>query len=337
MSEGTADPTVGEGSLDSVALDGVPLGPGTGTRAPDTMAALASGRAPGGTGGRSPAVPSLSGPGSTRSSRWRCSSACGGRSWPRFNLDPLIAKTPADVFTYLLHGPAPDSGAQPVWGGLGRTLLDALYGFVAGLIAAVAVALSFVLSRIIAGMLLPLAVLVRSVPLVAMTPVLTLVFGRGIVATTVIAGIVVFFPALVTMTFGLRSASRQSADLVRAYGGGTWTVARKVMLPSSLPALFASARIAVPGAVIGAMLAEWLATGVGPGLRDAAGRQLLQLRRHLGVGGPADRRVGGAVQPRRGGRVGRAGPLLPARCAVDDRAVEPRVVRTHDFDLGGAG
>jgi ABC-type nitrate/sulfonate/bicarbonate transport system permease component len=189
-----------------------------------------------------------------------------------FNLDPLIAKTPADVFTYLLHGPAPGSGAQPVWGGLGRTLLDALYGFVAGLIAAVAVALSFVLSRLIAGMLLPLAVLVRSVPLVAMTPVLTLVFGRGIVATTVIAGIVVFFPALVTMTFGLRSASRQSADLVRAYGGGTWTVARKVMLPSSLPALFASARIAVPGAVIGAMLAEWLATGVGLGygmLQDA--------------------------------------------------------------------
>jgi ABC-type nitrate/sulfonate/bicarbonate transport system permease component len=134
------------------------------------------------------------------------------------------------------------------------------------------VALSFVLSRIIAGMLLPLAVLVRSVPLVAMTPVLTLVFGRGLVATTVISGIVVFFPALVTMTFGLRSASRQSADLVRAYGGGTWTVARKVMLPSSVPALFASARIAVPGAVIGAMLAEWLATGKGMGygmLQDA--------------------------------------------------------------------
>lgn len=189
-----------------------------------------------------------------------------------FNLDPLIAKTPADVWSYLLHGSADNSGAQSVWGGLGRTLLDASYGFVAGLIAAVVVALSFVLSRVIAGILLPLAVLLRSVPLVAMAPVLTLVFGRGIMATTVIAGIVVFFPALVTMTFGLRSASRQAADLVRAYGGGTWTVARKVMLPSSLPALFASARIAVPGAVVGAMLAEWLATGVGMGygmLQDA--------------------------------------------------------------------
>jgi ABC-type nitrate/sulfonate/bicarbonate transport system permease component len=188
-------------------------------------------------------------------------------------VDPLIAKNPVNVWDYLVSGSSSaDSGGASVWGGLGKTLSDASFGFVFGLLAAVAVALSFVLSRIIAGMLLPLAVLVRSVPLVAMTPVLTLVFGRGLVAVTVISGIVVFFPALVTMTFGLRSASRQSADLVRAYGGGTWTVARKVMLPSSVPALFASARIAVPGAVIGAMLAEWLATGQGMGygmLQDA--------------------------------------------------------------------
>jgi ABC-type nitrate/sulfonate/bicarbonate transport system permease component len=185
-----------------------------------------------------------------------------------FNLDPLLAKSPADVWSYLQSG----ANRSAVLGGLGRTLFDASLGFVAGLAAAVLVALSFVLSRIVSSMLLPLAVLVRSVPLVAMTPVLTLVFGRGIMATTVISGIVVFFPALVTMTFGLRSASRQAADLCIAYGAGTPTVVRKVMLPSALPALFASARIGVPGAVIGAMLAEWLATGQGLGyamLQDA--------------------------------------------------------------------
>jgi ABC-type nitrate/sulfonate/bicarbonate transport system permease component len=191
------------------------------------------------------------------------------------NLNPLLAKTPADVWDYLTSGSGAISGAaarSSVFGGLGQTLLDASCGFVAGLAAAVAVALSIALSQAIAGMLLPLAVLVRSVPLVAMTPVLTLVFGRGVLGVTVISGIVVFFPALVTMTFGLRSASRQAADLVRAYGGGTLTVARKVMLPSAYPALFASARVGVPGAVIGAMLAEWLATGKGMGygmLEDA--------------------------------------------------------------------
>jgi ABC-type nitrate/sulfonate/bicarbonate transport system permease component len=244
------DATVGEGALDGVAIDGAP----------------SAGAAPG------------AGPGISWSGGWRLARPLFnavvtmvviiGLWWAAvatLGISPLIAKTPADVWTYLIHGAKAGSGGQSVWGGLGRTMLDASYGFAAGMAAAVLVAVSFVLSRIIAGMLLPLAVLIRAVPLVAMAPVLTLVFGRGLVATTVIAGIVVFFPALVTMTYGLRSASRQSADLVRAYGGGTPAVLRKVMLPSALPALFASARIAAPGAVVGAMLAEWLATGVGMG------------------------------------------------------------------------
>ncbi|MDX6208209.1 MAG: hypothetical protein QOE24_600, partial [Frankiales bacterium] len=70
---------------------------------------------------------------------------------------------------------------------------------------------------------------------------------------------------LVIMVFGLRSAPRQAADLCRAYGASPWMTLRKVALPSALPSLFASARIAVPGALIGSLLAEWLATGKGLG------------------------------------------------------------------------
>ncbi|MGW1028719.1 ABC transporter permease [Streptomyces sp. NPDC002577] len=182
-----------------------------------------------------------------------------------YELDPLVAKSPADVWRYLFEGAQAAEHRSIVASGLGRTLLDAGLGFAAGLAAAVAVALVFVLSRSVEQALLPIAVVVRSVPLVAMTPLITLVFGRELLGTTVISGLVVFFPALVTMTFGLRSASRQAADLCRAYGGGDWTVARKVMLPSAVPAFFASARVGVPGALIGAMLAEWLSTGKGLG------------------------------------------------------------------------
>jgi ABC-type nitrate/sulfonate/bicarbonate transport system permease component len=114
---------------------------------------------------------------------------------------------------------------------------------------------------------MPIAMIVRSVPLVAMTPLIVLIFGRGLGGVTVIVAIVVFFPALVNMVFGLRSAPSQSADLVRVYGGGPWTTLFKVSLPSSLPAFFAAARISVPGALIGGTLAEWLATGKGLGYR----------------------------------------------------------------------
>jgi ABC-type nitrate/sulfonate/bicarbonate transport system permease component len=182
-----------------------------------------------------------------------------------FTVDPLVAKPPADVWRYLFS--AVDSGAHRhlVFAALSRTLLDAGLGFAAGLAGAVLVALVFMLARPVEQAMMPLAVVLRSIPLVAMTPLLTLVFGRGLVATTVIAGLVVFFPALVTVSYGLRAASRQAVDVCRAYGGGRWLIARKVQLPTAVPAIFASARVGLASALIGAMLAEWLATGKGLG------------------------------------------------------------------------
>ena len=112
---------------------------------------------------------------------------------------------------------------------------------------------------------MPIAMVLRSVPLVAMTPLIALIFGRGLVGVTVIAGIVTFFPTLVNVTLALRATPQASIDLFQAYGAGQLTTLRKVQLPSALPALFASLRVAAPLALIGALLAEWLATGRGLG------------------------------------------------------------------------
>ena len=82
---------------------------------------------------------------------------------------------------------------------------------------------------------------------------------------TVIAGIVTFFPTLVNVTLALRATPQASIDLFRAYGAGPLKTMRKVQLPNALPAIFASLRIAAPLALVGALLAEWLATGHGLG------------------------------------------------------------------------
>ena len=100
-----------------------------------------------------------------------------------------------------------------------------------------------------------------------MTPLIVLLFGRGAVAVAVSGALIVFFPTLVNMVLGLRSAPRWSADLVRVHGGGSLAVLRKVGLPSALPALFTSMRLSAPAALVGALLAEWLATGNGIGYR----------------------------------------------------------------------
>lgn len=189
------------------------------------------------------------------------------------NVNKLVGKGPLDVWKFLVTAPAASKNRLSILGQLATTLNHAGTGFVAGLLAALVVAVLFVLVRSIEQTLMPVAMVVRSVPLVAMTPLLVLIFGRGLAGTSVIVGIVVFFPALVTIVFGLRSAPTQATDLVRAYGGSGWTVLRMVALPSALPAIFAAARISVPGAIIGALLAEWLATGTGLGyqmLKDSS-------------------------------------------------------------------
>lgn len=188
-------------------------------------------------------------------------------------VNKLVGKGPLDVWAFLVTAPKAAENRADIAGQLVTTLGHAGTGFLAGLVGALVVAVVFVLARTVEQSLMPVAMVVRSVPLVAMTPVLVLVFGRGVLGVTVIVGIVVFFPALVTIVFGLRSAPAQATDLVRAYGGGPWTVLRTVALPSALPALFTAARISVPGAIIGALLAEWLATGTGLGyqmLKDSS-------------------------------------------------------------------
>jgi ABC-type nitrate/sulfonate/bicarbonate transport system permease component len=113
---------------------------------------------------------------------------------------------------------------------------------------------------------MPLALLLRSVPLVAIAPVIILITGRGTTASVAVIGsIVVLFPALASVMFGLSRASAESLDLIRVYGGSGLTALLKVSIPGALPSLFAAARVSVPGAVTGALLAEWLSTGTGIG------------------------------------------------------------------------
>jgi ABC-type nitrate/sulfonate/bicarbonate transport system permease component len=180
-------------------------------------------------------------------------------------LSPLIAKGPIDVWNWLFTVPAAEANRTMLLGNLMVTLGDAAIGFVAGLVVALLAALAFELNKGIEHALMPVAMLLRSVPLIAMAPVIILIFGRDFWTVAVIGGIVVLFPALVNISFGLKSAPPQMNDLVDVYGGGALTKLRKVAFPSSLPAFFAAVRISVPGAITGALLAEWLAVGGGIG------------------------------------------------------------------------
>lgn len=186
----------------------------------------------------------------------------------------FVAKGPLDVAEYLFGKDDSAETRAKILAALGTTLGDAAIGFVAGMVTAILAAALIVLSKPVEATVMPVALILRAVPLIALTPVIRLLFSDTFTRLAVIAGIVVLFPALVNIVQGLRSVTPQMRDVVHVYGGGAGSVLVRVAFPSALPALLASVRISVPGAITGALLAEWLVTGHGLGslVVNAAGQ-----------------------------------------------------------------
>ncbi|MEY3561956.1 MAG: hypothetical protein RL068_1108 [Actinomycetota bacterium] len=191
-----------------------------------------------------------------------------------FDVTPYIGKGPIEVLEWMLLSDKAAENQTLVWSALGQTLYDASIGFAFGLFFATLVSALFTMSRSLEQALMPIAMLLRSVPLIAMAPILILIFGREQATVAVMGAIVVLFPALVNIVFGLRSASSAMIDVATVYGANKLAALRYVAFPSSLPSFFAAVKISVPGAITGALLVEWLATGqgIGYGIISAVGR-----------------------------------------------------------------
>ncbi|MBX6387990.1 MAG: ABC transporter permease subunit [Frankia sp.] len=182
-----------------------------------------------------------------------------------FGLSPLVAKTPADVWDYLFGAEQAAANRQELLDALGTTLWEAALGFAAGTAVAMLLVTLLALWPTASQALLPTTILLQAVPLTVFTPLMLTMFGSGLAATIVIAAIIVFFPTLVTVLDAVRVTPAPMLDVIRAAGGGRLALLLRAQLPTAVPALFSAARISVPRALIGALVAEWLATGRGVG------------------------------------------------------------------------
>ncbi|MFI5781661.1 ABC transporter permease [Nocardia sp. NPDC051570] len=151
------------------------------------------------------------------------------------------------------------------------TALGALKGFVWGNGLAIALAILVMLVPPIESLATQLAILSYCTPLLALGPIILVVFG-GRTPTVFLAAMYCFFTTMVGTVAGLRSADRTSLDLVRAYGGGRWQQLWRVQLFAALPNTLAALKIAAPSAVLGAIIGEYLGgvdSGIGVALTAA--------------------------------------------------------------------
>jgi sulfonate transport system permease protein len=177
----------------------------------------------------------------------------------------FFVRGPLEVLRYLVGVGANGPNWKLVFSEVPVTLLDSGVGFVLGTLAAVIIAIAFVQVPVLERTFLPSVIALQSVPLVVYVPLMVIAVGRGFVATASIAALITLFITLVAVSYGLRAVPVEGEDLFRVNDASSWVVMWKLRIPTALPALFASAKIAVIGSVIGATVAEWLATGRGLG------------------------------------------------------------------------
>jgi ABC-type nitrate/sulfonate/bicarbonate transport system permease component len=182
-----------------------------------------------------------------------------------FGVSAYVGKTPLDVFQYLFAGNDATANRSALLTALGATLVHAGTGYALGLLFGVTVAVLFTFAPIAERVFSPITISLQAVPIIVLTPILIVLFGRGLGGVAAITTIVTFFPTLTNVQNGLRRVPVDAMTLMRSYDGSAFSTLWRVQLPFALPAIFASARIAAPSSVLAATVAEWLATGDGLG------------------------------------------------------------------------
>lgn len=149
------------------------------------------------------------------------------------------------------------------------TLRITLGAFLLALVAGVGLAVAFSASRILAGAAIPLVIALQVTPVIAIAPLVIIWVGidRPQTAMLLLAGIVAFFPILSNAMIGLASADRGLRALFKLYGAGPLLTFWRLELPSALPYLLSGMKISGGLALVGAVVAEFVAgTGASQGL-----------------------------------------------------------------------
>lgn len=159
------------------------------------------------------------------------------------------------------------------------TLKTTLFGFAIGIVVGIALATVIVLSRIGRLTLMPWAIISQTIPIVALAPIIVVLsnaIGTGtlMVPKAIIAAYLSFYPVLVSMVKGLSSPDHMQLDLLKTYGASQSEVFWKLRLPSSMPYFFASLKVSVAAAFVGAVVAELSTSAIaGLGARMLIGSQ----------------------------------------------------------------
>ncbi|MNO29399.1 putative aliphatic sulfonates transport permease protein SsuC [compost metagenome] len=175
----------------------------------------------------------------------------------------------ADVKPYLLPKPsdiilAASENAPNLWVSVYTTISEAVLGFLLSVVLGVGFAIVLASSKLIERSVYPYAIVLQTIPIVAIAPIIVIWFGAGMNAIIVIAFLIGFFPMLSNTLIGLNSTDHNMKNLFYLYNSSSLQTMFRLRLPAALPYIMAGLKISCTLAVVGAIVGEYIA-GIGGG------------------------------------------------------------------------
>jgi NitT/TauT family transport system permease protein len=177
------------------------------------------------------------------------------------DVQEIILPTPSrigDAIWILFQAPV-------FWSNLWVTSQEALLGFLFATIFAVIAGTFISQIRIVDKTFMPYLVGFQAIPKVALAPIFLVWFGLGQTSKVVLAATIAFFPILINIIEGLKSADNDQIRMLRVFGASRAQIFFKVQVPCALPFFFAGLDVGILLAILGAVVGEFLGSQAGLG------------------------------------------------------------------------
>lgn len=145
------------------------------------------------------------------------------------------------------------------------TLRVALIGYFVSIAVSLPIAVALARSELLSRALYPILVVVQSIPVVAVAPIIIVGLGSGDAPRVVITGLITFFPLVVSITTGMMATPPELIELSRSLRAPVFREITQIRLPFAVPYIFSALKISITLAVIGAVVAEFVAAEKGLG------------------------------------------------------------------------
>ncbi len=166
---------------------------------------------------------------------------------------------PSEIITTLI------ARMPAIWPHAAQTLYETLIGFGLGVAIGVVIGVVVGSSKLAYDVAYPLLIGFSSIPKIAVVPIFVLWFGAGTVPAVLTAMILCIFPVVVNVATGLATTEPELEDVMRSLRATRLDILTNVGLPRAAPYFFASLKIAITQAFVGAVLAETVAGNLGIG------------------------------------------------------------------------